>query len=180
MLFHLQAHNISTKAIYPAAYMSLGFLHPHRSLSTDEALRPPSFHEHLRTNLAWFPLHSLGPSAHKVLLLHHKGSSFCLLLPNLLNAHASLSVFIAQPCPPDISSHKLTLSDLCHPHSSYGLMQPLRLGNNRLPALFIPQRIAPVTCLFKDTRLPAEPSAAHHTNLHNDASDPVSCVSLGW
>ena len=95
---------------------------------------PPSFHEHLRTNLAWLCLHNLGPSAHKVFLLHHKGSSFCLLLPNLLNSRPSLSVFIAQPCPPDISSHKLTLSDLRHPLSSYGLLQPLRVGKQQAPS----------------------------------------------
>lgn len=101
MLFHLQAHNISTKAIYPAAYMSLGSLHPHRSLSTDEALRPPSFHEHLRTNLAWFPLHSLGPSAHKVLLLHQR----LLLLPAASKSPECSCLTLSLHCPTLSSWH---------------------------------------------------------------------------
>lgn len=54
---------------------------------------PPSFHEHFRTSLAWLPLQNLGPSAHEVFLLRHKGSSFCLLLPDLLNSHPSFSLY---------------------------------------------------------------------------------------
>lgn len=52
-------------------------------------------------------------------------SACCFRISWILIPH---SVFIAQHCPSDISSHKLTLSDLCHPHSSCGLMQPSEGG----------------------------------------------------
>lgn len=58
---------------------------------------PASFHERLRTNMAWLSLHNLGSSAREGLLLYHEGTSSCLLLPELLNSPPSLSAFIAQP-----------------------------------------------------------------------------------